>query len=115
MGLYTELFCAIIPTLFSYFLLFYYPHILLHVYLLVYVTFFSTKVLLKKSTNSHLLGDGLGSGDYFGHHMTILCTCTNNKMASQMKPYFRASLQHLIRLLESCKKVMGWYKHCCFM
>ena len=29
-GLYTSLFCAIIPTLFPYFLLFWYPYILLH-------------------------------------------------------------------------------------
>ena len=29
-GLYTSLFCVIIPTLFPYFLLFWYPYILLH-------------------------------------------------------------------------------------
>ena len=45
-GLYTSLFCVIIPTLFPYFLRFWYPYILLHFkcfLLLVYVIFFSSR------------------------------------------------------------------------
>jgi len=37
---------------------------------------------------------------------------TNSKMASQMNSHFRESLEHFVRLLESCEKVMCWPVHC---
>ena len=36
-----------------------------------------------------------------------MCVCTNNKMASQAKPWFRTSLECFVKLLESNKKAIG--------
>ena len=48
--MYTELFNAVIPTLFSSFLLFCYPYTLY-----LFTWFFSTQMLFEKSKNSHLI------------------------------------------------------------
>ena len=57
-----------------------------------------------KSTNSHLLCEEPCSGDYIRCHATTVCT---SKMESLTKPYFRTSLEHFMRLLQSYEKVMG--------
>ena len=66
-GLYTSLFCAIIPALFPYFLPFWYPYILLH-----FQMFFIT---------CRIVGCGTcGVSHVLNNHCSVFCTCLHSNM-----------------------------------
>jgi len=78
---------------------------------IIYVPIFSTQVLLEKSTNtiSSVMSPRVQCRlyIYWLSHDHFVHMHTNNKMEPQVKPYISAALEHFVRFLESCNKVIG--------
>ena len=81
---YTELFYTIVPTLF--FILFQYPGDA------------SQQTAITSIMEPHHIS--------IGCHVAVLCTCTNNRVTSQMKPQFRTSLECFVRCISLACKFM---------